>query len=55
MFQLDGLLNQIGDLRLSTLEVQQNKSYTDPEVVAACHELHAALDRYEGIMMRNRK
>ncbi|EGW41224.1 aspartyl-phosphate phosphatase Spo0E family protein [Desulfosporosinus sp. OT] len=52
MFQLDGLLNQIEELRLSTLEVQQNKSYTDPEVVAACHELHAALDRYEGIMMR---
>ena len=52
MSELDILINQIEELRLSTIEVQEDKSYTNPEVVAACHELHAALDRYQGIMMR---
>ena len=52
MSELDVVINQIEALRLSTIEVQEDKSYTNSEVVAACHELHAALDRYQGIMMR---
>lgn len=52
MFELDKIENQIEELRLSTIKVQEDKSSTDPEVVAACHELHTALDRYQGILMR---
>ena len=52
MFELDKIENQIEALRLSTIKVQEDKSSTDPEVVAACHELHTALDRYQGILMR---
>jgi len=52
MFELDQLIRQIEELRSSTIKVQEDKYYTDPEVVAACHELHAALDRYQGILMR---
>lgn len=52
MSGLDGLMNQIKEMRISTLKVQEDKSFTDPEVVAACHELHTALDRYQGMLMR---
>ena len=52
MPELDKVINQIKELRLSTINVQKDKSYTNPEVVAACHELHTALDRYQGILMR---
>jgi len=48
----DFKLNQIEGLRSSTIKVQEVKSSTIPEVVAACHELHTALDRYQGILMR---
>lgn len=50
--ELDEIIKQIGELRLSTIKVQENKSYTDPEAVVACHELHAALDRYQGMLKR---
>ncbi|MDP4126250.1 MAG: aspartyl-phosphate phosphatase Spo0E family protein [Bacillota bacterium] len=52
MSELDEIVNQIEDLRSSTIKVQEYKSSTDPEAVAACHELHTALDRYQGILMR---
>ena len=52
MSELDEIIKQIGELRLSTIKVQEDKSYTDPEAVAACHELHAALDRYQGMLKR---
>ena len=52
MSELDEIINQIEELRLSTLKVQEGKSYTNSEVVAACHELHANLDRYQGMLMR---
>ena len=52
MFEFNEIVNQIEELRSSTLKVQEDKSSTDPEVVAACHELHTALDRYQGILMR---
>lgn len=52
MSELDVIINQIHELRLSTIKIQEDQSYTNPEVVAACHELHAALDRYQGILMR---
>ncbi|HWQ41820.1 MAG TPA: aspartyl-phosphate phosphatase Spo0E family protein [Desulfosporosinus sp.] len=55
MSELDGLINQIEELRSSTIKVQEDKYYTDPEVVAACHELHTALDRYQGMLMRIEK
>ena len=54
MSDLEELIKQIVELRLSTNRVQEGKSYTDPEVVAACHELHSALDRYQGMLMRHR-
>ncbi|WP_088224931.1 aspartyl-phosphate phosphatase Spo0E family protein [Desulfosporosinus sp. FKB] len=52
MSELDRITNQIKELRSSTIEVQKNNSFTDPETVAACHELHTALDRYQGILTR---
>ncbi|MGC7871973.1 aspartyl-phosphate phosphatase Spo0E family protein [Desulfosporosinus sp. SYSU MS00001] len=53
MSELDNIVGQIGKLRSSTIKVQKdNNSYADPETVAACHELHTALDRYQGILMR---
>jgi len=50
--ELDEIVNQIEELRSSTIKIREDKSSTDPEVVAACHELHTALDRYQGILMR---
>ena len=55
MSELDGLINQIEELRSSTIKVQEDNYYTDPEVVAACHELHTALDRYQGMLTRIEK
>ena len=55
MSALDELINQIEELRLSTINAQEDKYYTDPEVVAACHELHVTLDRYQGMLMRIEK
>ena len=52
MSEIEELIKQIEELRFSTNKVQEGKSYTDPEVMAACHELHVALDRYQGILMR---
>ena len=52
MSELDELIKQIEKLRSSTINVQEDKSYTDSEVVAACHELHTTLDRYQGMLMR---
>ena len=52
MSELNEIVNQIEELRSSTIRVQDNKSSTDPEAVAACHELHTALDRYQEILMR---
>lgn len=50
--ELDKIVNQIKELRLSTIKVQKYNSSADPEILAACHELHTALDRYQGILMR---
>jgi len=52
MSELDEIINQIEELRISTIKVQERKSFANPEVVAACHELHANLDRYQGMLMR---
>ncbi|MCO1604065.1 aspartyl-phosphate phosphatase Spo0E family protein [Desulfosporosinus nitroreducens] len=52
MSELDEIVNQIEELRSSTIKVKEDKCYTNLEVVAACHELHTALDRYQGILMR---
>lgn len=50
--ELDKIVNQIEELRSSTIKVQKNNFSADPETVAACHELHTALDRYQGILTR---
>jgi len=50
--ELNEIVNQMEELRSSTIKVQEDKSSTNPEVVAACHELHTALDRYQEILMR---
>ncbi|TGE34474.1 aspartyl-phosphate phosphatase Spo0E family protein [Desulfosporosinus sp. Sb-LF] len=55
MSELEGLIKQIEGLRLSMIKVKEGKSHTDSEVVAACQELDAALDRYQGILMRMKK
>ena len=55
VFELEGLIKQIKELRLSTINVKESKSDTDPEAVAACQELDAALDRYQGMLMRIEK
>lgn len=52
MSELAEIINQIEGLRSSTLEAQQHQAAADPEAAAACHELHTALDRYQGILMR---
>ena len=52
MSELDKIVSQIEELRSSTINVQKYNSTVDPEAVAACHELHTALDRYQGILMR---
>ena len=52
MSELDKIVSQIEELRSSTIKAQKYNSTSDPETVAACHELHTALDRYQGILMR---
>ncbi len=52
MTKLDKVVNQIKELRSSTNQVQEDKSFTNSETVAACHELHTALDRYQEILTR---
>lgn len=55
MTELEGLIRQIEELRLNTINVKECKSNADPEVVAACQELDATLDRYQGMLMRIEK
>ena len=52
MSELDKIVHQIEELRSSTIKVKKDNSSTDQETVAACQELHTALDRYQGILLR---
>jgi len=55
MSEIEELIKQIEELRLSMIRIKEGKSYTDPDVVAASQELDAVLDRYQGILMRIKK
>ena len=54
MSELDQIIGQIKELRSSTIKVQKYNATANPEILAACHELHTALDRYQGILMRTK-
>lgn len=55
MSELDELLKQMEELRLSMVKIKAGKSFTDPEVIAASQVLDAALSRYQVMLMKMKK
>ena len=55
MFELEEIIKQIEELRLSMIKIKEGKSYTDPEVVAASQVLDVALDKYQVMLMKMKK
>ena len=51
MSELEELIKQIEELRLSMIKIKEGKSYMDPEVVAASQELDTVLDKYQEMLM----
>lgn len=47
MSEIEELIKRIEELRLNMIKTKEERSYTDPEVVAASQELDAVLDKYE--------
>lgn len=52
MSELEELIKQIEELRLSMIKIKEGKSYTDPEVIVASQELDAVLDKYQEMLMK---
>ncbi len=52
MTELEELIKQIEELRLSMIKIKEGRSFTDPEVVAASQELDVVLDKYHVILMK---
>ena len=52
MSELEELIKQIEELRLSMIKIKEGKSYTDPEVIVASKELDAVLDKYQEMLMK---
>lgn len=52
MTEFEKLQKKIEELRLKMVEVQEGKSFTDPEVVAASQELDSALNEYHEMITR---
>ena len=55
MSELDELIKQIEELRLSMVKIKEGRSFTDPEVVTASQMLDAVLDRYHVMLMKIKK
>jgi len=53
--ELEELIRQIEELRLSMIKIKEGKSYTDPEVITASQMLDAVLDKYQEMLMRIKK
>ena len=52
MSELDELIKQIEELRLSMTKLKEGRSFTDQEVVTASQILDAALNRYQVMLMK---
>lgn len=52
MSEIEELIKRIEELRLNMIKTKEERSYTDPEVVAASQELDAVLDKYQEIQMK---
>lgn len=55
MSELEELISQIEELRLSMIKIKEGRSFTDPEVVTASKILDAVLDRYQVMLMEIKK
>ena len=55
MSELEELIKQIEELRLSMIKIKEGKSYTDPEVISASQMLDAVLDKYQDMLMKIKK
>jgi len=53
--ELEELIRQIEELRLSMIKIKEGKSYTDPEVITASQMLDAVLDKYQEMLMKIKK
>ncbi len=52
MSELEKLINQI-ELRSRMINIKEDRSYTDPEVITASQELDAVLNKYQEMVMEN--
>ena len=52
MSELDELIKQIEELRLSMIKIKEGKSFSDPEVITASQMLDAVLDKYQVMLMK---
>ncbi|MCB8816181.1 aspartyl-phosphate phosphatase Spo0E family protein [Desulfosporosinus shakirovi] len=55
MSELEELIKQIEELRLSMIKIKEGKSFTDPEVVTSSQILDAVLDKYQIMLMNIKK
>ena len=55
MSELEELLKQIEELRLSMFKIKEGRSFTDPEVIIASKMLDAVLDKYQDMLMKIKK
>ena len=54
MSELDELIKQIEELRLSMIKIKAGRTFTDPEVITASQILDAVLDRYQEMLIKKR-
>lgn len=52
MSELEELLKQIEELRLSMIKIKEGKSFADPEVITASQMLDAVLNKYQEMLMK---
>jgi len=52
---INHLIKQIEELRLNLIKIKEGRSYTDPEVVAASQALDEVLDKYQELLLKNRR
>jgi len=50
--EIEELIKQIEELRLSMIKIKEGKTYTDPKVVAASQELDTVLNKYQEMLRK---
>lgn len=55
MSELEELIKQIEELRLSMIKIKEGKSFTDPEVITVSQMLDVVLDKYQDMLMKIKK